>query len=291
MATDISRGLRTTEEYVRNIAFSYMPVSNEINLKEKHDATSDVQVNFRQLDVDKDNIIAENLTAGQTEYAHIKAHENVKKFGKLVKGAKIIQSVRSFDFNRIPDVVSKIIRQYSVIYDKQVLFGADGNAGVWGTTDPLAITNESATITTSADPLATANAVIKVLSGLKRQVSAYTASRDVLIYVFGAQLNDLLDSVLYNGQSIRRAIGEMWAGARFVEVPELVAQGTKALGFSVISQGLVALNYTKVPELTSTGYNEENKYFWGDFEFGSTMVDVREYGALINQPVTVSAGD
>lgn len=287
MATDVITGLKTIEEYVRNINFSYTPISNELNLKLKHDATSDVAVNFRRLDVDNDNIVAENLTAGQTEYAHIKAREQVKTFGKYVKGAKIIQSVRNFDFNRIPDVISKIIRQYSVMYDQQALFGEAGNAGLWNSTDPNAINNAATNIDVSGDPLTVANNIIGAIAGLKRQVSDYTASRDVLVYVFGSALNEQLDKIIYNGQSMWEVLRNTWREARFIPVPGLVTAGKDASGFSVVSQDLVALNWTKVPELDSMGYNQEDQYFWGNFQMGSTMVDVREYGALINQPITL----
>lgn len=288
MATDVITGLKTVEEYVRNIVFSYMPVSNEINLKYKHDATTNVAVNFRRLDVDNDNIVAENLTAGQTEVAHIKAREQVKTFGKYLKGAKIIQSVLDFDFNRIPDVISKIIRQYSVIYDRQVLFGENSNAGIWNSTDSNAINNANVDITTTGDALNVANDIIGVIASLKRQVSDYTASRDVLVYVFGSTLNEQLDKIIYNGQSMWEVLRNTWREARFVSVPGLVTQGVEASGFSVVSQDLVVLNWTKIPELESMGYNTEDKYFWGNFQMGSTMVDVREKGALINQPITLN---
>lgn len=286
MATDIIEGLRTREEYLETVQLSYYPVSMAIRNKEKHDVAGAETIQFRQLDVEKESIVAEALTPGQTEVAHIKAKEGTKSFIKVLKGAKIIQSVRNFGFNKIPELISKIVRGYSIIYDKQVLYGANGNNGVITTSDPNAINNASVQIDASGSEQATLNNVIKVLGSLKRSVSDYTASNDVLVYVYGSSLIGLLDTTTYNGKTVRAAIEEAWPEATFVEVPGLVTVGS-GNGFSVLSQDLVTLNYTSMPNLSDDGYNREDKYFWADFELGSTMVDVKEFGALINQPVTI----
>lgn len=286
MATNIIEGLRTREEYLETVQLSYYPVSMAIRNKEKHDVAGAETIQFRQLDVEKESIVAEALTPGQTEVAHIKAKEGTKSFIKVLKGAKIIQSVRNFGFNKIPELISKIVRGYSIIYDKQVLYGANGNNGVITTSDPNAINNASVQIDASGSEQATLNNVIKVLGSLKRSVSDYTASNDVLVYVYGSSLIRLLDTTTYNGKTVRAAIEEAWPEATFVEVPGLVTVGS-GNGFSVLSQDLVTLNYTSMPNLSDDGYNREDKYFWADFELGSTMVDVKEFGALINQPVTI----
>lgn len=115
MATDVITSLKTTEEYLRAVQLSYSPISLAIARQVKHDMTNDVKVIFKRLDVERDNIVAQNLTMGQTEVSAIKANETQKVFNKYVKGAKITQSVYNFNFNRIPELVSKIIRGYSMI--------------------------------------------------------------------------------------------------------------------------------------------------------------------------------
>lgn len=287
MATDIIEGLKTREEYLETVQLSYTPVSLAIESQVKHDIAGAETINFRQLDVEKDSVVAENLTPGQTEVAHIKAREGVKKFYKVLKGAKITQSVRNFGFNKIPSLVSKIIRVYSQIFDKFALYGSDGNNGIITTSDSNAIANAAIQIdvTSTATEQGIMNAIVKAMSDVKRQVSDNTASQNVLVYLYGADFLSALDTVTYNGKNVREALEAAWPQATFIEVPGLVTVGTEQ-GIVAISQGLVDLNYTKIPNMDDNGYNPEFKYFWADFEVGSVMVDVREYGALIKQPLT-----
>lgn len=287
MATDIIEGLKTREEYLETVQLSYTPVSLAIESQVKHDIAGAETINFRQLDIEKDSVVAENLTPGQTEVAHIKAREGLKKFYKVLKGAKITQSVRNFGFNKIPSLVSKIIREYSQIFDKFALYGEDGNNGIITTTDTNAIANASIQIdvTSTATEQGIMNAIVKAMSDVKRQVSNYTASQNVLVYLYGADFLSALDTVTYNGKNVREAMEAAWPQATFIEVPGLVTVGDEQ-GIVAISQGLVDLNYTKIPTMDDDGYNPEYKYFWADFEIGSVMVDVREYGALIKQPLT-----
>lgn len=287
MATDIITGLKTVEEYLQAVQLNYTPVSLAIRSRRKHDISGAETIQFRRLDVDSDSVVAENLTAGQTEYAHIKAREGVKKFAKVLKGAKIIQSVRGLNFNAIPQLVSKIMRKYSIIFDQIALLGADGNNGVLNTNDPNAVANASVELDTSKAPLELMNDILALLAKVKAQVSAYTASRDVLVYLYGEKFLTALSAVNYNGSSIMETVRRSWPEAQFVVVPSLV-DNTK-MGMTVISQDLVTLNYVSAPNMSDEDYNRENKYFWADFEVGSTMVDVEEKGALISQPITIKA--
>ncbi|WP_278980699.1 hypothetical protein [Phascolarctobacterium faecium] len=250
--------------------------------------TNDVKVVFKRLDVERDNIIAQNLTMGQTEVAAIKANETSKVFNKYVKGAKITQSVYNFNFNRIHELVSKIIRGYSMIFDNITLYGDGLNNGILTTSDPNNVENESIEIDTTADIMGLANQVVDIISGLKQQVREYTASTDVLVYVYGGQLVRMLDKIVYNGATIREIIEKAWPEANFVVVPEIVLTGN-SMGFKVFSQDLVTLNYTRLPIMSENGYNPEDKYFWGNFELGSTMVDIEEKGAGIEQPITIKS--
>lgn len=136
--------------------------------------------------------------------------------------------------------------------------------------------------------MALANQVVDVISGLKQQVREYTASTNVLVYVYGGQLVRLLDKITYNGATIREIIEKEWPEATFVVIPEIVLTGN-SMGFKVFSQDLVTLNYTRLPIMSENGYNPEDKYFWGNFELGSTMVDIEEKGAGIEQPITIKS--
>lgn len=288
MATDVITSLKTTEEYLRAVQLSYSPISLAIARQVKHDMTNDVKVIFKRLDVERDNIVAQNLTMGQTEVSAIKANETQKVFNKYVKGAKITQSVYNFNFNRIPELVSKIIRGYSMIFDTITLYGDGLNNGILTNDDVNNVVNESVELDATADIMALANQVVDVISGLKQQVREYTASTNVLVYVYGGQLVRLLDKITYNGATIREIIEKEWPEATFVVIPEIVLTGN-SMGFKVFSQDLVTLNYTRLPIMSENGYNPEDKYFWGNFELGSTMVDIEEKGAGIEQPITIKS--
>lgn len=288
MATDVITSLKTTEEYLRAVQLSYSPISLAIARQVKHDMTNDVKVIFKRLDVERDNIVAQNLTMGQTEVSAIKANETQKVFNKYVKGAKITQSVYNFNFNRIPELISKIIRGYSMIFDTITLYGDGLNNGILTTDDVNNVVNDSVELDATADIMALANQVVDVISGLKQQVREYTASTNVLVYVYGGQLVRLLDKITYNGATIREIIEKEWPEATFVVIPEIVLTGN-SMGFKVFSQDLVTLNYTRLPIMSENGYNPEDKYFWGNFELGSTMVDIEEKGAGIEQPITIKS--
>ena len=288
MATDVITSLKTTEEYLRAVQLSYSPISLAIARQVKHDMTNDVKVIFKRLDVERDNIVAQNLTMGQTEVSAIKANQTQKVFNKYVKGAKITQSVYNFNFNRIPELVSKIIRGYSMIFDTITLYGDGLNNGILTTDDVNNVVNDSVELDATADIMALANQVVDVISGLKQQVREYTASTNVLVYVYGGQLVRLLDKITYNGATIREIIEKEWPEATFVVIPEIVLTGN-SMGFKVFSQDLVTLNYTRLPIMSENGYNPEDKYFWGNFELGSTMVDIEEKGAGIEQPITIKS--
>lgn len=288
MATDVITSLKTTEEYLRAVQLSYSPISLAIARQVKHDMTSDVKVIFKRLDVERDNIVAQNLTMGQTEVSAIKANETQKVFNKYVKGAKITQSVYNFNFNRIPELVSKIIRGYSMIFDTITLYGDGLNNGILTTDDVNNVVNDSVELDATADIMALANQVVDVISGLKQQTREYTASTNILVYVYGGQLVRLLDKITYNGATIREIIEKEWPEATFVVIPEIVLTGN-SMGFKVFSQDLVTLNYTRLPIMSENGYNPEDKYFWGNFELGSTMVDIEEKGAGIEQPITIKS--
>lgn len=127
--------------------------------------------------------------------------------------------------------------------------------------------------------------MVDIISGIKLQVSEYTASRDVLVYVYGAQLVRLLDRVLYNGSTIRETIEREWPEATFVVIPSIALLNQNNNGFVVYSQELVTLNYTRLPIMSEMDIIQKI-VFWGNFEMGSNMVDVEEYGAAISQPLT-----
>ena len=284
MSTDFQTEIKSKEEYLSTADLTFTPSILKIRKVNKSPMDGVEKVTFKRLDVEKDNITAENMTTGQTEVAHIKVGEAKKTFNKYVAGAQISQSYRNGEANKLGEVHSKVLRQYFKMWDKMGFDGANGNNGVFNTSDEMAIKNASEAIS-GADNEAKLNSLIGVISAMKEQVSDSTASNDVLLYVYGKDLKKFMDQRLPNLGSVRSIVAETWPAAEFQEVSVLSKNSTGNV-LVAISQGLVTLNYVSMPDLGDQGTDNRSKEYWADYSMGALMVDVEEKGALIEQPLT-----
>lgn len=284
MATDYIHDIKTKEEYLNTADLTFQPAILKIRKVNKRAMDGVEKVTFKRLDVEKDNISAENMTTGATEVAHIKVGEDKKEFKKYIKGAQIAQSYRNGEANKLSEVHSKVLRKYFMMWDNMGFDGENGNFGVFQNLDPKAKTNAAKSIsgTTGAAKL---NALIGVISELKEQVSTTTASNDILLYVYGSDIKKFLDQRLENLGSVRSIVQETWPEAEIVEVAG-VSSTITGNGLVAISQGLVSLNYVSMPEISDQGTDQRAKEYWADYDMGSIMADVEEEGALIKQPLT-----
>lgn len=284
MSTDFQTEIKSKEEYLATADLTFTPSILKIRKVNKSPMDGIEKITFKRLDVEKDNITAENMTTGQTEVAHIKVGEAKKTFNKYIEGAQISQSYRNGEANKLGEVHSKVLRQYFKMWDMAGMDGKNGNNGVLNSNDPMAIKNTSATISGSTNE-AKLNALIGVISAMKEQVSDNTASSDILLYVYGTSLKQFMDQRLPNLGSVRSIVKETWPEAELHEISGVSTANT-GNGLVAISQGLVTLNYVAMPDLGDQGTDNRAKEYWADYAMGAIMVDVEEKGALIEQPLT-----
>lgn len=284
MSTDFQTEIKSKEEYLATADLTFTPSILKIRKVNKSPMDGIEKITFKRLDVEKDNITAENMTTGQTEVAHIKVGEAKKTFNKYIEGAQISQSYRNGEANKLGEVHSKVLRQYFKMWDMAGMDGKNGNNGVFNSKDPMAIKNASESIS-GADNEAKLNALIGVISSMKEQVSDNTASSDILLYVYGKELKQFMDQRLPNLGSVRSIVKETWPEAELHEISG-VSTANKGNGLVAISQGLVTLNYVAMPDLGDQGTDNRAKEYWADYAMGAIMVDVEEKGALIEQPLT-----
>lgn len=284
MSTDFQTEIKSKEEYLATADLTFTPSILKIRKVNKSPMDGIEKITFKRLDVEKDNITAENMTTGQTEVAHIKVGEAKKTFNKYIEGAQISQSYRNGEANKLGEVHSKVLRQYFKMWDMAGMDGKNGNNGVFNSKDPMAIKNDSESIS-GADNEAKLNALIGVISAMKEQVSDNTASSDILLYVYGKELKQFMDQRLPNLGSVRSIVKETWPEAELHEISG-VSTANKGNGLVAISQGLVTLNYVAMPDLGDQGTDNRAKEYWADYAMGAIMVDVEEKGALIEQPLT-----
>lgn len=284
MSTDFQTEIKSKEEYLATADLTFTPSILKIRKVNKSPMDGIEKITFKRLDVEKDNITAENMTTGQTEVAHIKVGEAKKTFNKYIEGAQISQSYRNGEANKLGEVHSKVLRQYFKMWDMAGMDGKNGNNGVLNSSDPMAIKNTSEAIS-GADNEAKLNALIGVISAMKEQVSDHTASSDILLYVYGKELKQFMDQRLPNLGSVRSIVKETWPEAELHEISG-VSTTNQGNGLVAISQGLVTLNYVAMPDLGDQGTDNRAKEYWADYAMGAIMVDVEEKGALIEQPLT-----
>ena len=263
MSTDFQTEIKSKEEYLATADLTFTPSILKIRKVKKSPMDGIEKVTFKRLDVEKDNITAENMTTGQTEVAHIKVGEAKKTFNKYIAGAQISQSYRNGEANKLGDVHSKVLRQYFKMWDQMGLDGANGNNGVFNTKDEMAIKNASTAIN-GADNEAKLNALIGVISAMKEQVSDNTASNDILLYVYGKELKQFMDQRLPNLGSVRSIVRETWPEAELHEISG-VSTANKGNGLVAISQDLVSLNYVAMPEIGDQGTDNRAKEYWADY--------------------------
>lgn len=294
MATDFREQIKTVEEIRDATTFLYNPVVMAIKNKVKYDSQDADQHKFNTFDVEKDSIRAEILTTEQTEKAHIKGKTSSRVFNIYLAGAKAIMSFRNKHLN-LDKANNKVVRGYLQLFDKWGLGGDRGNNGLLISNDPNYITNNAATIPAIAensdDNWGQVNALSNTVTQLLRQVDKYTADNELLVYVYGDKLSDLMESVTKQNETVVQTLIEdkfKSRNVRLIHIPSLVMPASMANdnGFVVVSQNVTTLEYTQEPGVESNGTNEEDQYYWANYVLGSVQVAPDEEGAIIKQPLT-----
>ena len=274
MPTDARYGILEKEEYLSGARLMYTPVILALQNREEHEFDVS-KVNFKEINVDNDSIVAEILTKEATEKAHIKARGMSKSFNIFVKGAKFIKSLAdgAVDLQKVHN---------------NALHGDGGNNGLLSSSDPFYITNTSHTV-----PAASGNGFNRVqdLNGLmvelKAQVGEKTSSSDVKIFVYGSDLLKFLGSITADNETtVREILQRAYPEAMFIEVPTIATAAADGNGFIVVSDDMTTLHTTTVPTISRQGVNEEDEYYYAQYITGSVQVTPDIDGAIIKQAVT-----
>lgn len=294
MATDFRDQVKTVEEIRNSTVFLYDPVVMLIKNKVKYDSQDADQHKFNTFDVEKDSIRAEILTAEQTEKAHIKGKASTRLFNIYLAGAKAIVSFRNKHVN-LEKSNNQVIRGYLQLFDKWGLGGDRGNNGLLSSTDENYITNAAVTIpalaANSDDNWNQVKALSDAFTALLRQVDRYTADNELIVYIYGTQLLNLMESVTKQNETVVQSLIEDKFKTRnviFKAIPELVMPAGMANdnGIVIVSQNVATLEYTREPGVESNGTNEENQYYWANYIMGSVQISPDELGGIIKQPLT-----
>jgi hypothetical protein len=286
MATDKLTFEVTVQEANGAVKPIYSPLYSLFEKKTKYNETIG-QVTFKRGDIVGD-VLAKDLTAHNTERKHITVGSGQKVFNKYFKGVSYVRSgyQQTEDINSI---ASKVIEVHNKQLDRDIFTGdpaANGqirNNGIFSTNDANAITNETVKFTGTD-----INTISKFFNTLLKQSETLTGN-DRKIILLGGKLRDLMQNfVTGTGISYKKALADIYpVETDIVELPanlnELKGVGDVAL---VLSINNIMLNYLALPQLEDQGYDPRNKESWFNFYFGSAMVDVEQYGALIKQPVT-----
>lgn len=286
MPTDARYGILEKEEYLNGARLMYTPCILALQNREEH-AFDVSKVNFKEINVDNDSIVAEILTKEATEKAHIKARGMSKSFNIFVKGAKFIKSISDGAVD-LQKVHNKVLREYAILFDKDALHGDGGNNGLLNSSDPFYITN-----TSHAIPAASGNGFNRVqdvntlMVGLKAQVGEKTSSSDVKVFVYGSDLIKFMGSITADNETtVRDILQRAYPEAMFIEVPTIATPAADGNGFVVVSDDMTTLHTTTVPTISRQGVNEEDEYYYAQYITGSVQVTPDIEGAIIKQAVT-----
>lgn len=293
MPSDVREQLKTIEEYKEGMTFTYNPIVNKITTKNKYDAKSVDVAKFTQIDIEKDSVRAELLTTEQTEKAAIKGKTSQRSFNVAVAGATMTLSFRSKNAS-MQGFHNKVMREYSKLFDTWGIGGQFGNNGLIISSDPNYVTNTSVEIpvpgTSDFDDV---SAMSDLMTTLKLQVDANTASKNLLVYLYGSDLITKWNKITRENETVvSKLMKEKFADrtVEFVEIPSVVLPASvTGNGFVIVCADVASMDYCQIPDIESQGSNEEKQYFWANYIIGSLQINPEEYAGIIKQPVTFAA--
>lgn len=292
MATDFREQIKSVEEIRDATTFLYTPVAMALSTKQRYDVSAADEHKFQTFDVLKDSVKAEILTTEQTEKHHIKGKTSQRVFNLYLAGAKAIVSFRNKHMN-LQKANDKVIREYSIMFDRWAMLGDRGNNGLLVSTSENYITNENVEIPAAQDDgWNQVQAMSNAFTSLLLQIDEVTGDNDIIVYVYGKKLAAFMASLTKNRETVVRTLMEQkfeGKNVRFIGVPAIVLKGTSLEnenGIVVVSDNLTTFEYTQEPTVRSNGANEEDEYYWANYVIGSNQVSPDEYGAIIKQPIT-----
>ena len=272
----------TREELMQSVTLDYAPFYTVLPAR-AHEAIIE-NMKFTTIRGDEE-IVANVINAQDTERKHVKAGESSKYYAKAFKGLQYAESVRNAR-SAFPAIHNKIIKALHKQFDLEVWTGADNN-GIVVSSDPNHISNNSAALPLTISGNNGLDKLLELGESLKRQVQTTSSSSNMIFAVYGNALKNYMLKTLSDGSTYGKIFRDNMTGVQTVEVPANLAS-TASSGIVVICPGIVEFNHTLLPQLEKTGTDDRNDEVWANYIYGTAMVDVKEYGGMIVQPITVS---
>lgn len=269
----------TVEQQMQAITLDYAPLFSTLPAQ-AHEAKIE-NVKFTTVRGD-DDIVAKPLNAQDTERAHIKAGESSKEYAKSFKGVEYVESTLNAR-SAMPGINNKAIKALTKQLDKEIWDGTDNN-GIINSKDENLIKEEAFTLDGTGSA-----AVAKLLAlgaTLKRLVEKTSSSSYFTLNLYGDKMKDYMLKVLDNGSTFGQIFRQAFPNIPLVEVPANLE--TTNNGIVLICPQIVTLHHTALPQIKASGVDNRTDEVWTKYYYGTAMVDVKELGGIIVQPVTIS---
>lgn len=269
----------TVEQQMQAITLDYAPFFSTLPAQANEAKIENVKFTTVRGD---DDIVAKPLNAQDTERAHIKAGESSKEYAKFFKGVEYVESTLNAR-SAMPGINNKAIKALTKQLDKEIWNGTDNN-GIINSKDENLIKEEAFTLDGTGSA-----AVAKLLAlgaTLKRLVEKTSSSSYFTLNLYGDKMKDYMLKVLDNGSTFGQIFRSAFTGIPLVEVPANLE--TTNNGIVLICPQIVTLQHTALPQIKASGVDPREDEAWTKYYYGTAMVDVKEQGGIIVQPVTIS---
>ena len=269
----------TVEQQMQAITLDYAPFFSTLPAQANEAKIENVKFTTVRGD---DDIVAKPLNAQDTERAHIKAGESSKEYATFFKGVEYVESTLNAR-SAMPGINNKAIKALTKQLDKEIWNGTDNN-GIINSKDENLIKEEAFTLDGSGSA-----AVAKLLAlgaTLKRLVEKTSSSSYFTLNLYGDKMKDYMLKVLDNGSTFGQIFRSAFTGIPLVEVPANLE--TTNNGIVLICPQIVTLQHTALPQIKASGVDPREDEAWTKYYYGTAMVDVKEQGGIIVQPVTIS---
>lgn len=269
----------TVEQQMQAITLDYAPLFSTLPAQ-AHEAKIE-NVKFTTVRGD-DDIVAKVLNAQDTERAHIKAGQSSKEYAKAFKGVEYVESTLNAR-SAMPGINNKAIKALTKQLDKEIWDGTDNN-GIVNSKDENLIKEEAFTLDGTGS--AGLNQLLSLGATLKRLVEKTSSSSYFTLNLYGDKMKDYMLKVLDNGSTFGQIFRQAFPNIPLVEVPANLE--TTNNGIVLICPQIVTLHHTALPQIKASGVDNRTDEVWTKYYYGTAMVDVKELGGIIVQPVTIS---
>lgn len=282
MSSDNISAVPTREQLMQSVILDYAPFytvfQGELN------AAKIENVKFTTIRGD-DEIVAKAMNAQDTERAHVKSGAYSKYYAKFFKGVQYAENIRQAN-SALPTINNKIIKAFHKQLDLEIWNGVDNN-GVLISNDPNHILNTDASLPATINGNNGVDALVSLVSDLKTQVENTSSSSKFNLAFYGKDLKKYLLKTLSNGTTYGKILRDsLSSGIGFLDVPSNLAANSN--GIVVICPDIVKLQYTLLLQVEASGEDQRNNEVWVNYIYGTAMVDVKEKGGIIAQPVNIA---